>query len=400
MLQTVMVILTLLLLVTDHGFSAPQKGSGIHLYEPELAETNEGLFVAFEKNCGSDFFAFVLRENKTAKGLDLEVGIALKHSSLLCTGGPEMLAMKLPAIKQKKYRTIRPMEVSRPTPMVIARVYQIGLEQGKVLGLAENRCGALVGTFIRPIQNEKADAIKIELGFVHEVPKKGSVNLCQTSPMIRTMVSLDKAWILKARPWVEKNQQISGAYSIKTKDIIGLASSGYKYLRRCNEAPIGIAESLGNPIRHRIVVARFYNHRCPENISPATVDILSLRGLPILPLTRGRGYDLSVAGFQSSKAASDGLVNEDWLIQPIVSKKNLEHGQSFRFWSPCGTEEKDTWRLWARDGKGQLSLAILGPIVSSNPSSCLGGSGSTGAFRTIDVEKGGQDIQSLRLRHI
>ncbi len=353
--------------------------------------TPKGVLVAFEKSCGAEFVGFVAKETKTEEDLVLEVGVALKHSAFLCSAGLETIVMKFPALVANKYSNIKELEVTSPTPLLLARVYQIGFSNGKLLGLAENRCGSFMGTLLRPFQPDTSEA-RIEVGLVHQAPKKGQAATCQPAPLIRPLVKMSRKGVSQIQPWHEKKPQISASYSIHTKEIESSKSGTYRYLLGCNEAPIGIAESMDGLKQQKVVVARYYNRPCPEGLPRQQYESFSFEGLPLEPSET----------LTARSGATTVHREAGWQIQPMVPRphKRKATARTYRYWNSCSSVEANKFIVWTRDPEGRLSVGLMTPREESNPERCMDSTYPVGTFKEIELNNIDQEIMPLRLRHI
>ncbi|HYX39293.1 MAG TPA: hypothetical protein VE954_39835 [Oligoflexus sp.] len=230
--------------------------------------------VAYLEPCGAQFAGFVYR---VEEGNELKVAVVLRRYHARCMGLLGMQETTLPLIQARNYAAITSMDPNQE-PLIVkaAPIQNLHFTRTSVqdLGSASghavytSQCGEARGLLVLP------EATGTRFAVLESSTTRPSA--CNRSTAVYTLDGLDTTHLanfhLMQSPAEEKNPD----YSLRRVPVQLLATDAVEpltkryqvyYLRRCNEAPIGLVQqNHKNKLQVSMLVAHYPDMACSDDV--------------------------------------------------------------------------------------------------------------------------------------
>lgn len=240
-------------------------GSNLEIQPLRLSLGEDGRVSAtFSQACGSSFAGFIYRNGRPG---ELYVGAVMQRSHARCLGEKAMIQRPLPLIRSHHFTKLFSLNPSLE-PYLVQEVplQNIHRAEGGILhGVYTSHCETAIGLMVE--ENSQGHVFGVlESDSLRNTP-------CTRRTEIFSLQGLDLSDIGRVDiKKIEKTPQLS--YELRRVPIqlqaenqtkSGLSSYKVRYLRACNEAPIGLVQraSKGSTALS-MLVARYPQMACPD----------------------------------------------------------------------------------------------------------------------------------------
>lgn len=229
--------------------------------------------VAYLEPCGADFAGFAYRVDE---GHELKVAVVLRRYHARCMGLLGMQETTLPLINAANYAAVTSMNPNQEPLIVKAAPIQNlhftrnAKQDLKATGHAvyTSQCGDARALLVLPEATGMRFAVL-----------EGSVtrpSACNRTTEVYSLSGLDPAQLDSFQLMQAPAQEKSPDYSLRRVPVQLLGADAVEpmtkryqvyYLRRCNEAPIGLVQNNeNNTLQVSMLVAHYPNMACSENV--------------------------------------------------------------------------------------------------------------------------------------
>jgi hypothetical protein len=229
--------------------------------------------VAYLEPCGAEFAGFAYR---VESGNELKVAVVLRRYHARCMGLLGMQETTLPLINASNYAGITPMNPSEE-PLILAAspIQNLHFTRNSKQDLMAtghavytSQCGEARALFVMP------EATGMRFGILESSTTRPSA--CNRSTQVYSLAGLDTAQLgsfqLMQAPRAEKNPNYTlrrVPVQLLSADAVEPLTKRYQvyYLRRCNEAPIGLVQqNEKNKLQVSMLVAHYADMPCSDDV--------------------------------------------------------------------------------------------------------------------------------------
>lgn len=319
-----------------------------------LEFAGKDLLMQYELPCGAKKLG-LLAAPKSHKRLRL--GVVIEQQSTLCAAMPSIISEKIDFIAYSGFRELikmAPETLDSKLNLASAKELRVFRHRGRLTTQAifQSDCSEFAGIVL-----EKNGSNQVQLSFLETQPKALSTSSahCSFGQKVKSIDFLklknasDVASAVTHRPNPLRSYQlrfaeIKAQKSLKKSDneIIEIS-----YLRKCNEAPIGIVVGNDTTLKLGMLVAQYYNMRCDQSKPASTWATYQMQGLPI-PSQAEISWIPASGGFGKFQVVPPS--------QYAVSKAEQSRQLILDFWTSCA---KDIGAVYARDASKRLVVGIL-----------------------------------------
>ena len=238
------------------------------------------LHVTVEPNCGTSFYGFVI--NPSVKG-ELKIAGVGRTNSIACVALPKTELHVIDWIDPGKYKSIRPMNVSRTSGHLrVSSFTDFRLVRKnssyQFEGLYQPTCGTKLGSLIRTKDERSFEIANLEL--LARGQRAADCPKILEKTEIDGLAFRNNTQVYTFAPNQKQHQK---AFSLHIAPIAknsinqGHKSLSLTYIRRCEEAPVGVViANKKNGTAIGMLVARYYNLKCQ---SPKKATVYKISGV-------------------------------------------------------------------------------------------------------------------------
>jgi len=230
--------------------------------------------VAYLEPCGSEFAGFVYRVDE---GDELKVAVVLRRYHARCMGLLGMQEAVLPLINAQNYAAVTSMDPNlEPLIVKAAPIQNLHFTRNKEQGLTAanghavytSQCGNARGLLVLP------EATGTRFGVLESSSPKSTA--CNRTTEVYSLAGLDTTQLGNFHLMQSPAEEKSPDYTLRrvpvqllTTDAAEPLTKRYQvyYLRRCNEAPIGLVQhNRGNKLQVSMLVAHYAEMSCSNDV--------------------------------------------------------------------------------------------------------------------------------------
>jgi len=232
------------------------------------AEFDGTVKVSYFEPCGAEFAGFLFR---AAEGGELKVAVVLRRYHARCMGLLGMQETILPLIKAQNYAAITSIDPNQE-PLIIKAApiqnlhFTQNLSQATGQAIYTSLCGYAIGLYVQP------EATGMRFGILEASTTRPEP--CNRATKIFTLAGLDSSNLSSFNLLQSSEEDRLPQFTLHrvpvqllSSDAVEPQTSRYQvyYLRRCNEAPIGLVQqNQKNTLRVSMLVARYQQRPCSE----------------------------------------------------------------------------------------------------------------------------------------
>ncbi len=228
------------------------------------AELDGTVKVSYFEPCGAEFAGFLLR---AAEGGELKVAVVLRRFHARCMGLLGMQETVLPMIKAQNYAAITSIDPNQE-PLIIkaAPIQNLHFTQNLSQAIYTSLCGYAIGLYVLP------EATGMRFGILEASSSRPEP--CNRATKVFALAGLDSSNLGSFNLLQSSEEDRLPQFTLHrvpvqllSMDAVEPLSSRYQvyYLRRCNEAPIGLVQqNQKNTLRVSMLVARYEQRPCSE----------------------------------------------------------------------------------------------------------------------------------------
>jgi len=261
-----LMFLALVLFMSSFNFAQGKvnEKSKLFLHQVGLEVSDSGdVLIEFDVPCGGSFYGVVAQEHYHAGRRYLEIGVAIRERSVRCAGSDVPASMTTGIFSGDRYDEVRSWVGAGSEPLVLAETYEIAVEKGQVFGLVEDVCSAYRGALIKA-QDFHMERGSLRVGVVHQDRSSTAKKSCQKGPVVRELFKIGKNSNFVIESINEKTPILRSFFDMKLRSVKDQRGDTLKFVRACDEVPLGLAESLDGQHQIHIVVVRNRHLKCAD----------------------------------------------------------------------------------------------------------------------------------------
>jgi hypothetical protein len=232
------------------------------------ASSDGAVTAAYLEPCGTEFAGFLYQSQE---GGELQVAVVLRRYHARCMGLMGMQQIPLPMVQASSYAAVTSMNVGsaplmiKPVPVQNLHFTQ-NLSQTQVHAVYTSQCGQALGLFVQP------EATGMRFNVLESTATKPDA--CNRSTQILSIAGLEPSKLGSFNLIQNPVNDQTPAYTLRrvpvqlmTMDAAELGTKRLQvfYLRRCNEAPVGlIQQNQGKSLHVAMLVAHYETMPCQE----------------------------------------------------------------------------------------------------------------------------------------
>ncbi len=225
--------------------------------------------VSYFEPCGTEFAGFLYR---AVIGTELKVAVVLRRYHARCTGLMGMQEMTLPLVKADNYAAITSLDPNlEPLQVKSAPIQNLhftqNLNQSVSHAVYTSQCGDAIGLLVLP------EATGMRFGVMEGTTSKPAS--CNRATKVFSIAGLESSSMNSFRLLQSAQEDRLPGYSLRRVPVQLLTidsgepqTTRYQvyYLRRCNEAPIGLVQqNQQGKLQVSMLVAHYETMSCSED---------------------------------------------------------------------------------------------------------------------------------------
>jgi len=241
--------------------------------------------VSYLQPCGAEYVGVAVRQ---VGQKPMQIGVTLQRRPTMCVSMPSQEIVNVFHLHAEAYK---PMDGFRPNAAVGQRLRLAEIvslvrvderDRGILQAVFEPRCGEVVAS----VFNSAADGL-IKVGILEQFR---TAQTCPPKQMARALRFVNLPKKVELTPIDLRQRSAERDYDLRLLQVdvatVERSANGLSlpFQRRCNEVPLGAVVQQQNAasqsFRVGILVANFYNQRCPQGL-PSVGDVWHQEGLHI-----------------------------------------------------------------------------------------------------------------------
>ncbi|MFY7927543.1 MAG: hypothetical protein ACOVS5_01620 [Oligoflexus sp.] len=260
-----------LFIVLSATFQAPLQATTAYALELQPVRiqfsSDDAVQISYLEPCGTEFAGLLYRGQKDGV---LEVAVVTRRFHARCLSITGMQEMTIPFVRASRYSAVVSMQPSvEPLLLKHAATQSLHLvrrlERDTLHAVYTSQCGSPVGLFVQ------AQASGYRFGVLESSTLRPST--CNRTTQVFSISRLDATGLEQLTPLASQNEASEPLYELRRVPVhtFTVATRGDRrqlqayYLRRCNEAPIGLVRQEQDVrLRLSMLVAVYPEMSCPQ----------------------------------------------------------------------------------------------------------------------------------------
>ncbi len=348
------------LLLAANSSLAQQSGGYLRLLPvTAIKESKQGVEVQYMPSCDASFVGLVV---KALEHGILRMAVLVRQDPILCAQVPAIQTSKISSFALKSFRAILPLEMTTTNARLMhvpAKDVAFLREQNLLQTTHESRCGQILGhVFTNALGGDK-----LSIGVVEELSGSAGAT-CQTQLRLSSVGHLNIAAVNVAQaakivdPRTVYELRLAPVKSRSVKRLHGGRGIALKYVRRCNEAPVGIVVDYQRatpavPAHTEVgmLVARYPNQQCVAGADVYTAERVTDNNIELVAgakLKRMQPDDDHVIGAARLQVVAP--------LRYAYGNRETGEGLALDYFATCAMP---LGAVYARDMRGNLSVGVV-----------------------------------------